>query len=204
MTVIQYGARLISREDDDVSQTVADFLKEEGIDVRLNSKIVGVEKQGNLIGAKVELSGSNSQIAGTHLLVATGRRPNTDDLGLDKAGIGTDARGYIQVDDQLRTNISGVWAMGDCNGRGAFTHTSWNDFEIVAANLLDNDQKRVSDRIMAYALYRRPRQSFRRATTTTKSCLRASGSTFPTMPCSTCRTSMARRSSGTARVGAAR
>ena len=93
---------------------------------------------------------------GTHLLVATGRRPNTDDLGLDKAGIGTDARGYIQVDDQLRTNISGIWAMGDCNGRGAFTHTSWNDFEIVAANLLDNDQRRVSDRITAYALYTDP------------------------------------------------
>jgi pyruvate/2-oxoglutarate dehydrogenase complex dihydrolipoamide dehydrogenase (E3) component len=93
---------------------------------------------------------------GTHLLVATGRRPNTDDLGLDKAGIATDARGYIQVDDQLRTNVADVWAMGDCNGRGAFTHTSWNDFEIVAANLLDNDQRRVSDRITAYALYTDP------------------------------------------------
>jgi pyruvate/2-oxoglutarate dehydrogenase complex dihydrolipoamide dehydrogenase (E3) component len=90
------------------------------------------------------------------MLVATGRRPNTDDLGLGKAGIATDRRGYIQVDDQLRTNISGIWAMGDCNGRGAFTHTSWNDFEIVAANLLDNDQRRVSDRITAYALYTDP------------------------------------------------
>ena len=133
VTVIEFGPRLISREDDDVSQAVAGFLKEEGIDVRVNSKIVGVEKQGNSIAAKVESAGSISRIAGTHLLVATGRRPNTDDLGLDKAGIGTDARGYIQVDDQLRTNISGIWAMGDCNGRGAFTHTSWNDFEIVAA-----------------------------------------------------------------------
>ena len=90
------------------------------------------------------------------MLVATGRRPNTDDLGLDKAGIVTDARGYIQVDDQLHTNVSGVWAMGDCNGQGAFTHTSWNDFEIVAANLLDNDQRSVSDRITAYALYTDP------------------------------------------------
>ena len=90
------------------------------------------------------------------MLVATGRRPNTDDLGIDKAGITTDAHGYIQVDDQLRANISGIWAMGDCNGRGAFTHTSWNDFEIVAANLLDNDQRRVSDRITAYALYTDP------------------------------------------------
>ena len=131
-------------------------LKEEGIDVRVDSKMVSVEKQGNLIAAKVESAGRISQIAGTHLLVATGRRPNTDDLGLDKAGITTDAHGYIQVDDQLRTNIPGIWAMGDCNGRGAFTHTSYNDFEIVAANLLDNDPRRVSDRIMAYALYTDP------------------------------------------------
>ena len=156
VTVIEFGQRLISREDEDVSKAVAGFLKEEGIDVRVNSKIVGVQKQGNSIAAKVESTGTISQIAGTHLLVATGRRPNTDDLGLDKAGIGTDARGYIEVDDQLRTNISGIWAMGDCNGRGAFTHTSWNDFEIVAANLLDNDPRRVSDRITAYALFTDP------------------------------------------------
>jgi pyruvate/2-oxoglutarate dehydrogenase complex dihydrolipoamide dehydrogenase (E3) component len=156
VTVIEFGPRLISREDDDVSHAIAGFLKEEGIDVRVDSKMVSVEKQGNLIAAKVESTGRISQISGTHLLVATGRRPNTDDLGLDKAGIATDARGYIQVDDELRTNISGIWAMGDCNGRGAFTHTSWNDFEIVAANLLDNDQRRVSDRITAYALYTDP------------------------------------------------
>jgi len=156
VTVIEHGPRLISREDEDVSQAVAGFLKEEGIDVRVNSAIVGVETQGKVIAAKVESTGRVSQITGSHLLVATGRRPNTDDLGLDKAGIGTDARGYIQVDDQLRTNIPGVWAMGDCNGRGAFTHTSWNDFEIVAANLLDNDHRRVSDRITAYALYTDP------------------------------------------------
>jgi pyruvate/2-oxoglutarate dehydrogenase complex dihydrolipoamide dehydrogenase (E3) component len=156
VTVIEFGPRLISREDDDVSQAVAGFLEAEGIDVRVNSAIVGVEKQGNSIAAKVESTGGASQIAGTHLLVATGRRPNTDDLGLDKAGIATDAHGYIQVDDKLRTNVSGIWAMGDCNGRGAFTHTSWNDFEIVAANLLDNDQRRVSDRITAYALYTDP------------------------------------------------
>ena len=156
VTVIEFGPRLISREDEDVSQAVAGFLKEEGIDVRVNSEVVGVETQGNSIVAKVELSGRVSEIVGSHLLVATGRRPNTDDLGLDKTGIATDARGYIQVDDQLRTNISGIWAMGDCNGRGAFTHTSWNDFEIVAANFLDNDQRRVSDRITAYALYTDP------------------------------------------------
>jgi len=104
----------------------------------------------------VESAGKSSQIVGTHVLVAIGRRPNTDDLGLDRAGIATDAHGYIQVDDQLRTNVPGIWAMGDCNGRGAFTHTSWNDFEIVAANLLDNDPRRVSDRITAYALYTDP------------------------------------------------
>jgi pyruvate/2-oxoglutarate dehydrogenase complex dihydrolipoamide dehydrogenase (E3) component len=156
VTVIEHGPRLISREDQDVSQAVAGFLKEEGIDVRVDSKMIGVEKQGNSIAAKIESTGRISQIAGTHMLVATGRRPNTDDLGLDKAGIVTDARGYIVVDDQLRTNVSDVWAMGDCNGRGAFTHTSWNDFEIVAANLLDNDQRRVSDRITAYALYTDP------------------------------------------------
>jgi pyruvate/2-oxoglutarate dehydrogenase complex dihydrolipoamide dehydrogenase (E3) component len=156
VTVIEFGPRLISREDDDVSQAVAGFLKEEGIDLRLDSKMIGVEKQRNSIAAKIESTGRISQISGTHLLVAIGRRPNTDDLGLDKASIATDARGYILVDDQLRTNISGIWAMGDCNGRGAFTHTSWNDFEIVAANLLDNDQRRVSDRITAYALYTDP------------------------------------------------
>src|ERR1700745_2024219 len=156
VTVIELAPRLIAREDEDVSLAVADFLMEEGIDVRVDSKVVGVEKQGNSIGVEVESAGKSSQIVGTHVLVATGRRPNTDDLGLDRAGIATDARGYIQVDDQLRTNVSGVWAMGDCNGRGAFTHTSWNDFEIVAANLLDNDQRRVSDRITAHALYTDP------------------------------------------------
>jgi pyruvate/2-oxoglutarate dehydrogenase complex dihydrolipoamide dehydrogenase (E3) component len=156
VTVIEVGPRLIAREDHDVSDAIAEFLKEEGIDVRVDSKIVGVEKQGNAIAVKIESAGKISQIVGTHMLVATGRRPNTDDLGLDKAGIAKDARGYIQVDDELRTNIAGIWAMGDCNGRGAFTHTSWNDFEIVAANLLDNDHRRVSDRIMAYALYTDP------------------------------------------------
>jgi pyruvate/2-oxoglutarate dehydrogenase complex dihydrolipoamide dehydrogenase (E3) component len=156
VTVVEAAPRLIAREDEDVSQAVADFLKEEGIDVRVGSKVIGVEKQGNSIAVKLDSAGKNSQIVGTHLLVAVGRRPNTDDLGLDKAGIATDARGYVQVDDQLRTNIAGIWAMGDCNGRGAFTHTSWNDFQIVAANLLDNDRRRVSDRITAYALYTDP------------------------------------------------
>ena len=156
VTVIEISPRLIPREDQDVSQAVADFLGDEGIDVRVDSKVVGVEKQGNSIAVKVDSGGTISQVVGTHLLVATGRRPNIDDLGLDKAGIATDTRGYIQVDEQLRTNVPGIWAMGDCNGRGAFTHTSWNDFEIVAANLLDDDRRSVRDRITAYALYTDP------------------------------------------------
>jgi pyruvate/2-oxoglutarate dehydrogenase complex dihydrolipoamide dehydrogenase (E3) component len=156
VTLIELAPHLVAREDEDVSRAVAEFLKEEGIDVRVDSKVVGVEKQGNCIAVKVETAGKISQVVGTHVLVAIGRRPNTDDLGLDKTGIATDPRGYIQVDDQLRTNVPGIWAMGDCNGRGAFTHTSYNDFEIVAANILDDDQRRVTDRITAYALYTDP------------------------------------------------
>jgi pyruvate/2-oxoglutarate dehydrogenase complex dihydrolipoamide dehydrogenase (E3) component len=156
VTVIELAPRLIPREDADISQAVADFLKDEFIDVRVDTKVLGVEQQGNSIAVKVESARKISQVVGTHVLVAIGRRPNTDDLGVDKAGIAIDARGYIQVDDELRTNVPGIWAMGDCNGRGAFTHTSWNDFEIVAANLLDNDKRRVSDRIVAYALYTDP------------------------------------------------
>src|SRR6516164_4396768 len=153
VTVIEAAPRLIAREDEDVSRGVAEFLKEEGIDVRVDSKVIGVEKEGNSIAVKVESAGKMSKVVGTQVLVAIGRRPNTDDLGLDKVGIATDSHGYIQVDDQLRTNVPGIWAMGDCNGQGAFTHTSWNDFEIVTANILDNEQRRVSDRISAYALY---------------------------------------------------
>jgi len=156
VTVIELAPRLIAREDEDVSQAIAAFLKEEGVDVRVGSKVVGVEKEENSIAVKVESAGKVSQVVGTHVLVAIGRRPNTDDLGLATVGIAHDARGYIQVDDQLRTNVPGIWAIGDCNGRGAFTHTSYNDFEIVAANILDNDRRRVSDRITAYALYTDP------------------------------------------------
>ena len=153
VTVIELAPYLIAREDEDVSRGVAEILKDENIDIRVNSKVVAVAKQGDNIAVTVENAGTKSQIVGSHLLLAIGRRPNTDDLGLDKAGVAIDPRGYIQVDDQLRTNVPGIWALGDCNGRGAFTHTSWNDFQIVAANLLDNDPRRVSDRITAYALY---------------------------------------------------
>jgi pyruvate/2-oxoglutarate dehydrogenase complex dihydrolipoamide dehydrogenase (E3) component len=156
VTVVELAPRLIAREDEDVSRAIADILKEEGIDIRLGSKVVGVEKLGDKIAVNIEAAGTRSQVTGSHLLLAIGRRPNTDDLGLDKAGIAADAHGYIQVDDQLRSNVAGIWALGDCNGRGAFTHTSWNDFEIVAANVLDNESRRVSDRINAYALYTDP------------------------------------------------
>src|SRR5690242_15626785 len=156
VTVIEAAPRLIAREDEDVSRAVADFLGEEGVDVRVDTKVVAVEKQGNSIAVRLESAGKISHVVGTHILVAVGRRPNTDDLGLENAGIAIDSRGYIQVDDQLRTNMPGIWALGDCNGRGAFTHTSWNDFEIVAANILENEQRRVSDRITAYALYTDP------------------------------------------------
>ena len=153
VTVIEPAPRLISREDEDISRAIADILQAEDIDIRVNSKAVGVKKQGAGIAVTIESAGTRSQVAGSHLLLAVGRRPNTDDLGLEHAGVVTDARGYIEVDDQLCTSVPGIWALGDCNGRGAFTHTSYNDFEIVAANLLDNDQRRVTDRITAYALY---------------------------------------------------
>jgi pyruvate/2-oxoglutarate dehydrogenase complex dihydrolipoamide dehydrogenase (E3) component len=119
----------------------------------LNAKCIGFTRRGEEIIARADCGESTSEIGGTHVLLAVGRRPNTDDLGLDKAGVAVDERGYIAVDDQLRSSVAGIWAMGDCNGKGAYTHTSYNDFEIVAANLLDHDPRRVSDRILAYALY---------------------------------------------------
>jgi pyruvate/2-oxoglutarate dehydrogenase complex dihydrolipoamide dehydrogenase (E3) component len=117
---------------------------------------LSVRKDGDDISASFAQESGPGEIAGSHVLVAVGRRPNTDDLGLDRAGVATDQRGFIEVDDQLRTNVPGIWALGDCNGKGAFTHTAWNDFEVVAANLLDNDPRRVSDRITAYNLYTDP------------------------------------------------
>ncbi len=151
VTVVERGSRLASREDEDVSATVRDILEEEGIDVVVGADEVRIAKTGN--GFELTPSAKAQPIAGSHLLLAVGRRPNTDDLGLEAAGVQTDARGYVVVDDQLKTNVDHIWAMGDCNGKGAFTHTSYNDFEIVAANLLDDDPRRVSDRITTYALY---------------------------------------------------
>jgi pyruvate/2-oxoglutarate dehydrogenase complex dihydrolipoamide dehydrogenase (E3) component len=156
VTIIELGPRLVMREDEDVSHAIAGFLAQEGVEIRINSEVVEVEKHGGGVAVTIENGATRSQIVGSHLLLAIGRRPNTDDLGLDKAGIATNQQGYIEVDNQLRTNVPGIWALGDCNGRGAFTHTSWNDFEIVAGNLLDNNARRVSDRIPAYAIFTDP------------------------------------------------
>jgi pyruvate/2-oxoglutarate dehydrogenase complex dihydrolipoamide dehydrogenase (E3) component len=147
VTIFEPGPRLLSREDADVSAAILEILEAEGIEVRLNARVDGVRREGDSI--LIDAFG----LRGSHLLVATGRRPNTDDLGLERADVATDARGYITVDEELRTNVEGIWALGDCNGRGAFTHTSYNDYEIVAGNLLGGASRRVSDRIPAYALY---------------------------------------------------
>lgn len=153
VTVIEMASRLIAREDEDVSGAIREILEREGIEVRLNAKCLSVAKTPDGVAATVDCEAGAPVVHGTHLLVATGRRPNTDDLGLDAAGIEHDNRGFITVDDQLRTNVPGVWALGDCNGKGAFTHTAYNDFEIVAANLLDHDPRRVSDRVPTYGLF---------------------------------------------------
>ena len=153
VTIIEMASRLISREDEDVSATVREILGAEGVHICLNAKCISVSKRGEDIALGVDCTAGLPAVVGSHLLLAVGRRPNTDDLGLEKAGVEMDKRGYIMVDDQLRSSVPGIWALGDCNGRGAFTHTSYNDYEIVAANLLDGDSRRVSDRIQAYALY---------------------------------------------------
>jgi pyruvate/2-oxoglutarate dehydrogenase complex dihydrolipoamide dehydrogenase (E3) component len=153
VTIIEMAPRLVQHEDEDVSAAVLEIVKNEGIQVRLNAKCISFRKQAEEIVAGVDCKDPPDEVSGTHVLLAVGRRPNTDDLGLEKAGVTVDERAYIGVDDQLRTNVPGIWAVGDCNGKGGFTHTSWNDAEIVGANLLDNDPRRVSDRIKAYALY---------------------------------------------------
>ena len=153
VTIVEMGPRLIHREDEDISAAILEILQREEIDVRVNAKCIAFSKRGEETVVHVDCSTGEPEVSGTHVLLAVGRRPNTDDLGLEKAGVAVDEHGYIVVDDQLRTSVEGIWAMGDCNGRGAFTHTSYNDFEIVAANLLDKDPRRVSDRITTYGLY---------------------------------------------------
>lgn len=153
VTVIEMGPRLIGREDEDVSEAVRGILEGEGIGIRLNAECISLSKRGEQLAASVHCAQGPPEILGSHILLATGRVPNTQDLGLEQAGIATDRRGYIIVDDELQTNVPGVWALGDCNGRGAFTHTAYNDYEIVADNLLNGDHRRVSDRIQTYALF---------------------------------------------------
>lgn len=153
VTVLEVADRLIGREDPEVSAEVQAIFEREGIRCVLGVRDARVERVGEQVRVSCEAEGGPQAITGSHLLAAVGRRPNTDDLGLQAAGIVTDARGFIEVDEHLRTAVPGIWALGDVNGRGAFTHTSYNDFEIAAANLLDGEQRSVADRIPAYALF---------------------------------------------------
>jgi pyruvate/2-oxoglutarate dehydrogenase complex dihydrolipoamide dehydrogenase (E3) component len=153
VTVVEMAPRIVHREDPDVSAEISQILQGEGINLRIGAECIRVAKSGENVLVGVDCQDGPPEIDGSHLLLAVGRQPNTDDLGLERAGIAKDERGYILVDDELRTNVPRVWALGECNGKGAFTHTAYNDFEIVAANLLDGGSRRVSDRITGYALY---------------------------------------------------
>ena len=153
VTVVEMGSRLIRREDQDVSQEVHRILEKEGIEIRLKAECIAAEKRGDGVAINVDCQEAPPEVEGSHLLLAVGRAPNTHDLGVEHAGLELDEKGFIRVDDELRTNIPGIWAVGDCNGRGAFTHTSYHDYEIVVANLFDDDPRRVSDRILCYGLF---------------------------------------------------
>jgi pyruvate/2-oxoglutarate dehydrogenase complex dihydrolipoamide dehydrogenase (E3) component len=145
--------RLIAREDEDVSHAVQEILEGEGVTVRLSAKCIGFSRGPLGVRMNIDCEADATPLDGSHVLLAVGRVPNTHDLGLERAGVGTDARGFIVVDDELRTSAQDVWALGEVNGRGAFTHTAYNDFEIVAANLFDRDRRRISDRILCYGLF---------------------------------------------------
>jgi pyruvate/2-oxoglutarate dehydrogenase complex dihydrolipoamide dehydrogenase (E3) component len=153
VTIVEMGPRLVQREDEDVSAAIQGILESEGISIRLNAKCIAFSRRGEEAVVHLDCDEPAAEAVGTHVLLAVGRRPNTDDLGLEKAGVKLDAHGNIVVDDQLRSSVPGIWALGDCNGKGGFTHTAYNDSEIASANLLDHDPRRVSDRISAYALY---------------------------------------------------
>jgi pyruvate/2-oxoglutarate dehydrogenase complex dihydrolipoamide dehydrogenase (E3) component len=153
VTIIEMGDRLISREDEDVSAAIKEILEAEGIRFRLNAECISATEKNGKVIVNMNCEEDDKYVEGSHVLLAVGRVPNTDDLGLERAGVEVDNHGYIKVDEHLKTNVSGIWALGDCNGQGAFTHTAYNDYEIVAANLFDNDQRKLSDRIPCYALY---------------------------------------------------
>ena len=153
VTVVGRAPRPIPKEDEDVSEVIADVFGKEGIDLRMAAECMQLERRGDGVAIGVSCEDGPPDVEGTHILLAVGRVPNTHDLGLDEAGVEVDQRGYIQVDDRLRTTASGIWALGDCNGKGGFTHTSYNDYEIVTANLFDDDPRRVSDRIACYGLF---------------------------------------------------
>jgi pyruvate/2-oxoglutarate dehydrogenase complex dihydrolipoamide dehydrogenase (E3) component len=153
VTVVEKGPRIVLREDEDVSNAIREILENEGIAVRAHAECIRLAPHARGVEVHVSCKEGEPTVIGSDVLLAVGRRPNTEDLGLDRAGVKMNARGYIDVDDALATNVPGIWAMGDCNGRGAFTHTAYNDYEIVAANLLDGASRRLSDRIPAYALY---------------------------------------------------
>jgi len=153
VTVIEKGARLVAHEDEDIALEIRRILEAEGIGIRTEAECIRLASRQADVVVHVDCNSGDREVSGSHVLLAVGRRPNTDDLGLEKAGIAVDSRGYIVVDEELRTNVPGVWALGDCNGRGAFTHTAYNDFEIAAANLLDGGARRVSDRISCYGLF---------------------------------------------------
>jgi len=156
VTVVEKGSRLLKREDEDVAMEIHSVLEGEGIDFRTAATCIRLSSRHPDIAVEVDCESGDREIVGSHVLLAVGRRPNTDDLGLERAEIAVDKHGYVVVDEELRTNVPGVWALGDCNGRGAFTHTAYNDFEIVAANLLDGGTRRVSDRIACYGLFTDP------------------------------------------------
>ena len=156
VTVVEMAPRVVAREDEDISLEIQNFLREEGVDLRLDAECLSTQKEADGLSVGVDCKEGAPREHGTHLLLAVGRVPNTDDLGLDAAGIAVDKRGYIEVNEALRTSNPNVWALGDCNGKGAFTHTAYNDYEIVADNLLSNAGRKYTDRLPAYALYTDP------------------------------------------------
>jgi pyruvate/2-oxoglutarate dehydrogenase complex dihydrolipoamide dehydrogenase (E3) component len=153
VTVVEKSPRLINREDEEVSEAIREILTGEGVNVRTGAECIRLAPHTRGVEVGLDCAEGEPTSVGSHVLLAVGRRPNTDDLGLETTGVELDARGYVKVDEGLATNVPGVWALGDCNGRGAFTHTAYNDFEIVAANLLGGERRRVGDRVPAYALY---------------------------------------------------